>query len=196
MLGELFASRFADAANAGANTAAGFGDFFIRWRRRCASRSQSGAARRKQDGCGSRRSRAVPHCRSSRFLRPSSPARVRDFVGRADGDDLAVGDQDCAVFDDAQLAHLRAAAGPVSPEPRRVRSWAAWVRRVAGLWRRSPKILSVIENSRSIHSDALGPAIFARMTDLKQIGNPRSCERSLSPPPEAGSFKNRSATPR
>ena len=35
---------------------------------------------------------------------------LRDFVGRADGDDLSIGDEHRAVFDDAQFAHLRAAA--------------------------------------------------------------------------------------
>ncbi len=33
-----------------------------------------------------------------------------DFVGRTDGDDLAVGDKYGAIFDDAEFAHLRAAA--------------------------------------------------------------------------------------
>jgi hypothetical protein len=36
---------------------------------------------------------------------------LRDFVGGADGDDLSFGEQDCAIFNDAQLAHRRA---PVS----------------------------------------------------------------------------------
>ena len=35
---------------------------------------------------------------------------LRDLVRRTDSDDLAVGDEHRAVFDDAEFAHLRAAA--------------------------------------------------------------------------------------
>ena len=36
---------------------------------------------------------------------------AREFVGGADGDDLAVIDEDSAVLDDAEVAHLRPATG-------------------------------------------------------------------------------------
>src|SRR5664280_1721196 len=35
---------------------------------------------------------------------------LRDFVGRTDGDDLVVGDEHRAVFNDTEFAHLRGAA--------------------------------------------------------------------------------------
>ena len=52
---------------------------------------------------------------------------LRDFVGRTDGDNLAVGDEHRAVFNDAKFAHLRAAAGAG------VAGWAAQGQQLRGV---------------------------------------------------------------
>ena len=156
MLGELLLRRVANAAQAGANAAACLGDFFIRGARDALL--EINQARRGEDrmGVGVNEARKYDIVRAVDFVSFAGQFVLGDFVSRADGDDLSVGDQHCAVFDDAQLAHLRAAtrAG--------VAGCAAQGQKLRGVDQESggrglgvgmQDFLSMVANSRSLDSD-------------------------------------------
>ena len=105
-MGELFDGRLANATKAGADAASSFCDFFV---------ARSGdplleidETRIGEDRVGVGIDEAGKHdlVAAVDFLRGFSNFVRPQFVGGADGSDLAIFNQDGAIFDDAEFAHL------------------------------------------------------------------------------------------
>src|SRR5271166_7050921 len=110
MLCELFLRGVAYTSQAGTNSAACFGDFFIRGASDVLLEINQARHGEDRMGVGVNKSGKYHIVRAIDFVSLPRQLVLRDVVCRADRDDLSISDENGTVFEDDQFAHLRPAA--------------------------------------------------------------------------------------